>query len=99
METNDEVLARAFERGAKMAATQHRAVSVSLDTRRGRLILELLSGAELSIPIASLGFPAHADLSGARLEGGGFDLYFPLLDDGAYIPDVIQAAMELPLAA
>ncbi len=99
METTDEVIARALERGAKAATAEPRAVSACLDAERRRLVLELQGGAELSIPIPALGLPAEADLSGVRVEGGGFDLYFPAIDEGAFIPDLVRAAIEHRLAA
>lgn len=99
METSDEMIARAFERGAKAAASQPRAIGARLDSRRVHLVLELASGAELSIPVACLGFAHNGDLSGVRVEGAGFDLYFPQLDEGAYIPDLIHSAITHQQAA
>ncbi len=99
MEAIDEMIARAFERGAKAAETEPRAIGVRLNIQRQRLVLELEGGAELSVPISALGLPNGADLSGARVEGGGFDLYFPVLDEGAFIPDLVHAAIEHRLAA
>ncbi|MEW5891056.1 MAG: DUF2442 domain-containing protein [Pseudomonadota bacterium] len=99
METIDEMIARALERGAKAAAAEPRAVAVRLDTERQRLVLELQGGAELSIPVSALGLPADANLSGVRVEGGGFDLYFPAIDEGAFVPDLARAAIEHRLAA
>jgi len=99
MEAIDEMIARAIERGAKVSSSEPRALAARLDAARNRLIIELEGGAELSIPVAALGFPAGADLSGVRIEGGGFDLYFPAIDDGAFIPDLARAAIEHRLAA
>ncbi len=97
MEPIDEVIARALERGAKASACEPRATGVRLDS--ARLVLELDGGVELSIPVAALGFPLNADLSGLRVEGGGFDLYFPAMDEGAFVPDLARAAIEHRLAA
>lgn len=91
METIDEMIARAFDRGAKAAAAEPRAVAVRLDTERQRLVLDLEGGAELSIPISALGLPPNADLSDVRVEGGGFDLYFPAIDEGAFVPDLASS--------
>lgn len=99
METIDEQIARALERGAKAVAAEPRALAVYLDSERSRLTLVLEGGAELSIPIAALGFALDADLSGVRVEGGGFDLYFPAIDEGAFVPDLARAAIEHRLAA
>ncbi len=99
MEPIDEMIARALDRGAKAAAVEPRAISAHLDSNRGRLVLELEGGVELSIPAAAFGFPPNADLSGVRVEGGGFDLYFPEIDEGAFVPELARAAIEHRLAA
>ena len=99
MEPIDEMIAHALERGARAAALEPRATGVRLDGVRARVVLELDGGAELSFPVAALGFPLGADLSGLRVEGGGFDLYFPAIDEGAFIPDLARAAIEHRLAA
>ena len=28
---------------------------------------------------------------GARVEGGGYDRYFPAIDEGAYVPEICRA--------
>lgn len=99
MEHIDEVIARAMERGKKASANEPRAVSVRFDSVRKRLVLELEGGVEMAIPVHALGFPAGADLSGVRVEGGGFDLYFPEIDEGTFVPDLVRAAVEHRLAA
>lgn len=99
METIDEVIARAMERGAKAAAQEPIAVSAHFDAACRRLFIELAGGVELSIPADQLGFSPGADLSGVRVEGGGFDLYFPTIDEGAFVPDLARAAIEHRLAA
>jgi len=68
---------------------------VKFDAARNRLALELAGGVELTIPAAALGFAADADLADVRIEGGGFDLYFPAIDEGAFVPDLARAAMRL----
>lgn len=99
METMDDMIARALERGAKGAAAEPRAVAARIDGVRARLVLELEGGAELSIPVAAFGFPPGSDLSGVRVEGGGFDLYFPAIDEGAFVPELARSAIEHRLAA
>lgn len=99
MEPIDEVIARAMERGEKSSATDPRAVGVKFDVARNRLALELAGGVELTIPASALGFAAGADLTSVRIEGGGFDLYFPAIDEGAFVPDLARAAIEHRLAA
>lgn len=99
METIDEVIARAMERGAKAASCEPMAISARFDAAVCRLFIELTGNVELSIPAGQLGFPQGADLSGVRVEGGGFDLYFPAIDEGAFVPDLARAAIEHRLAA
>ena len=99
MEPVDEIIARAMERGATAAAREPQAVSARFDASRQRLILELVGNVELSIPADRLGFSPNADLSGVQVEGGGFDLYFPAIDEGAFVPDLARAAIEQRLAA
>jgi hypothetical protein len=99
MENIDEIIARAMARGEKASAIEPRAASVRFDAARKRLVLELDGDVELAIPVNALGFTSGADLSGVRVEGGGFDLYFPVIDEGAFIPDLVRAAIEHRLAA
>ena len=99
MDHLDETVARALDRGAQLQRREPRAVAVRLDAVRSRLVVDLLGGVEVAIPIALLGLGAAADLTGVRVEGGGFDLYFPAIDEGAYVPDLIRMAVEVPRAA
>ena len=93
MEPVDEMIARATKRGEEAASVEPRAVSARFDTARNRLVLEFEGNAELAIPADALGFPATADMSDVRLEGGGFDLYFPSIDEGVFVPDLVRAAI------
>ncbi|MBI4756141.1 MAG: hypothetical protein HY778_12150 [Betaproteobacteria bacterium] len=88
-----------MKRGEAAAAVEPRAVAARFDAVRRRLVLELEGGAELAIPAGALGFAPGADLSDVRVEGGGFDLYFPSIDDGAFVPELARAAIEHRLAA
>lgn len=99
MEALDEIIARAFERGEAALRSEPRALAAHYDAASGRLVLMLAGEVEIAMPAAALGLPADADLSDVRVEGGGFDLYFPALDEGAYIPDLCRAAIEHRLAA
>ena len=39
-----------------------------------------------------LGLSEDTDPSGgARVEGGGYDRYFPAIDEGAYVPEICRA--------
>lgn len=99
MEQIDEIIAHAIERGKKAVAQEPQAISARLDAARHRLILELVGDVELSIPINLLGFSLDADLAGVQVVGGGFDLYFPSIDEGTFVPDLARAAIEHRLAA
>jgi hypothetical protein len=99
MEPIDVVIARAMERGAKAVEQDPVALSARFDSAQNRLIINLMGDVEVAIPAKALGFPPEADLSDVRVEGGGFDLYFPQIDKGAYIPALIRAAVEHRLAA
>lgn len=99
MEPIDTAVDRAFARGAQLRQSEPRALTVRLDARRARLVVELAGDVELAIPVRLLGFPIGADLAGVRVEGGGFDLYFPAIDEGTYVPDLVRLAVELPRAA
>lgn len=99
MEALDEIIARAFARGEAAVRGEPRALAARYDSASGRLVLMLAGGVEIAMPAAALGFSVDADLSDIRVEGGGFDLYFPALDEGAYVPDLCRAAIEHRLAA
>ena len=99
METIDEVIARAMERGSRAVSREPMAIGARFDATARRLFIELAGNVVLSIPADQLGFPPSADLSEVRVEGGGFDLYFPAIDEGAFVPDLARAAIEHRLAA
>lgn len=99
MELIDEMIARAMRQGEEAALVEPRAVNARFDISRDRLVLELEGDVELTIPAKALGFPAGSDLSGVRVEGGGFDLYFPAIDEGAFVPSLARAAIALPCSA
>jgi hypothetical protein len=99
MEDIDAIIARAMERGAKAATQDPVALGVRFDRERSRLIIDLAGDVEVTIPARILGFSPDADLSDVKIEGGGFDLYFPSIDEGAFVPDLIRSAIEHRLAA
>jgi hypothetical protein len=99
MDPIDEVIARAMERGAHAASCEPQAISARFESARNRLVIELVGNVELAIPADRLGFARGADLSGVQVEGNGFDLYFPMIDEGAFVPDLARAAIEHRLAA
>lgn len=99
MEPIEAAMDRAFVRGGQLQQSEPRAVAVRLDALRARLVVELVGDVEMAIPVRLLGFPDGTDLTGVRVEGGGFDLYFPAIDEGSYVPDLVRLAVALPRAA
>ncbi len=95
----DAVIDEAIERGNELAACELRAIANKYYTSRRRLILELSTGAELSIWHGMLNIPADADLRDVTILGGGFDLFFPHIDDGSFVPDLCRSAFDMRLAA
>jgi len=75
-----------------LSKAEHRATAARFDAARGRLVIEFDNGVEMSTPISLLSPTlAGADnekLADVRLEGGGYDLYWPELDEGIYIPEL-----------
>lgn len=99
MDNLDSMIDEAIVRGNELAVHEPRAVSARYDADRRRLVIELSTGAELSISPSLLNLPEDADLSEAKILGGGFDLYFPKIDEGAFVPDLCRSAFDMRLAA
>ncbi len=99
MEQLDQAIDAAMKRGEEAARHEPRAASVRYDRERKRLTIVLLNGTEITMAPAILGLSEDADLSGARVEGGGYDLYFPAIDEGAYVPEICRAAVDAKRAA
>lgn len=103
MAISEQSIDAALKRGQRLAKAEHRATGVRLDTARARLIIEFDNGVEMSTPISLLSPTlASADnekLAKVRLEGGGYDLYWPALDEGLYIPDLCAEITYGKLAA
>ncbi len=93
MDTLSMAIANAREQGERSAAVEPRATSAKFDAQRRRLVLILDSGAELSVAVEALGLPLNTDFGSVRVEGGGFDLYFPLADEGVFVPDLVRTAL------
>lgn len=99
MERLDQYIEAARKRGDEATHHEPKAASVSYDRERKRLTIALINGTEITISPTIMGLPADADLSGVRVEGGGYDLYFPAIDEGAYVPEICRAAVDAKLAA
>lgn len=92
MAISEQAIEEALKRGQKLAKVEHKAIGARLDSARGRLVIEFDNGVEMSTPISLL-LPQLAEtdkqkLADVRIEGGGYDLYWPELDEGLYIPDL-----------
>ena len=70
-----------------------RALAASFDSARNRILLVLEGGVEISFPVAALGFSAQAYVADVQVDGGGFDLYFPSIDDGCFVPDLVRSLL------
>lgn len=99
MDKLDQAIESALKHGGVLESYEPKAITARFDLERKRLIIELSTGAELSITASLLNLPEDADLNGVEVTGGGFDLYFPKIDEGAFIPDLCRAAFDMRLAA
>ncbi|TCS71586.1 hypothetical protein EDC61_109132 [Sulfuritortus calidifontis] len=99
MDDLDRTIEAAIRRGEDLAGHEPRAISARFDIERKRLVIELSTGAELSISPSLLNLPEGADLSGVQILGDGYDLYFPKIDEGVFVPDLCRSAFDMQLAA
>ena len=99
MDKLDLAIDEAIRRGEAFAEHEPRALSARFDAPRKRLVVELSTGAELSISPRLLNLPEDADLRDVEILGGGFDLYFPKIDEGVFVPDLCRSAFDMKLAA
>jgi hypothetical protein len=103
MAISDKSIDAALKRGQDLAKAEHRATGVRLDAARARLLIEFDNGVEMSTPISllppALAAADNKKLADVRLEGGGYDLYWPSLDEGLYIPELCAEITYGKLAA
>lgn len=103
MATFDSDVDAALARGAALARTEHKALAARFDATTGRLVVAFDNGVEMATPVALLGEPfasaTSANLADVRIEGGGYDLYWPGLDEGIYLPDMCADVTYGRLAA
>ena len=103
MVISERAIDAALKRGNDLAKQEHRATSVRLDAARARLVIEFDNGVEMSTPIAllppTLACANSMKLADVRVEGGGYDLYWPALDEGLYIPELCAEITYGKLAA
>ena len=103
MAISDADIDVALARGTALARTEHRALSARFDVSTGKLVVAFDNGVEIATPVALLGEPfasaTPASLADLRVEGGGYDLYWPSLDAGIYLPDMCADVTYGRLAA
>lgn len=103
MAISEQSIDAAIKRGAELANAEHKAISARFDAASNRLIIEFDNGVQVSAPMSLLGpsfaTPDSRKLSNVRVEGGGYDLYWPELDEGLYIPDLCADVTYGKLAA
>ncbi len=103
MAISEQAIDAALKRGQDLAKAEHRAIGARFDAARARLVIEFDNGVEMSAPISLLSPTlAGADskkLADVRLEGGGYDLYWPALDEGLFIPELCAEITYGKLAA
>lgn len=99
MDEPELAIESALAHGKMLERHEPRAIAVRFDPERKRLIIELSTGAELSVTTRLLNLPEDADLNGVEITGDGFNLYFPNIDEGAFVPDLCRLAFDMRLAA
>lgn len=99
MDKLEQAIESALEHGKVLESHEPKAIAARFDAERKRLIIELSTGAELSVTTSLLNLPEDADLNGVEITGGGFDLYFPNIDEGVFVPDLCRSAFDMRLAA
>jgi hypothetical protein len=83
----------ALERGNQKLRNEPRAVSARYDAKSGRIIVELTSGATFAFPPALVeglcdGTPAQ--LAEVQVQGCGFGLHWPSLDEDYTVPGLMN---------
>ena len=89
----EQELKAAEERGKRVAEEVPRGVDVSFDAGRQRVWVKLSNGLELAIAPSLYSFLQDASVeqvSAVELCGAGHELYFPLLDEGIWLPNLYR---------
>ena len=94
---------RIVRRGAQVDAVGPRAQRVSYDAATDRLVIELQRGYTFAVPRRALGGPltraTPAALRDVRIEGRGSALFWPALDDGFDLMEVLSGVLGTHIAA
>jgi hypothetical protein len=93
VELTDAQIEAALERGRIAQETEPRAVSARYDAKSGRIIVDLTSGATFAFPPALVqglcdGTPAQ--LAEVQVQGCGFGLHWPSLDEDYTVPGLMN---------
>jgi hypothetical protein len=90
-------------RGARADATGPRALSAHYDPASDRVVVELRGRYSLAIPRralrGSLRSASAAALQGVQIEGGGSELFWPALDEGFDVSEVLADVLGARAAA
>lgn len=89
--TRELTAARATMRSIRMRVPH--AVRAEYAPRIGRILVTLSDGFEFAIDPArtqTLASATTAQLKQVEIQGAGYELYFPKLDDGVWIPGLLQ---------
>jgi hypothetical protein len=88
-----EEYVEATRRGQEMLATIPHALSARYDRRIGRIVVCLSTGLDISFSprdVQELETATWKQLQKIVIEPPGFDLYFPEIDAGLYIPSLLE---------
>lgn len=90
-------------RGARADARGPRALSAHYDRAKDRIVVEFRGRYSLAVPRqalrGSLQSASAADLRGVQIEGGGSVLFWPALDEGFDITEVLADVLGAQAAA
>ena len=92
----DDEYKAATRRGREMRKNVPHAISAKYDARLNRVMvvlsnrLELALNPELSQALQSA---TQEQLQEVHIDGAGYHLFFPKLDDGVYVPSLIQGIL------
>ena len=89
---SDKEFEQAEQRGREMQENVPHAVEAMYVPSIQRVLIQLSNGLEISIlqdRYATLRNANTTDLSSIELNAGGFEIYFPKLDEGFWVPDLL----------
>ncbi len=87
---------QAVKRGREMRKHVPHAVSARYDERLNRILVRLSNRLEIALnPVdhQALHHATAEQLGQIELWGAGYEIYFPKLDEGVYVPSLIQGIL------